>query len=231
MGPSSKRGWIVSITLSSTLLIGSFLGVVEPGNISVPMRGTESVLAIDSSLLTAKTVRYNVVSTAVKVVKNGENIEKVMAADAKTKTSVKTANKQTRQVSRVVSSEISRGSSSQVEEIVRNAQSLIGIPYVFGGTSTKGFDCSGFTQYVFKGSGIDLPRTSYAQYGMGTAVKKDQLQAGDLVFFSTYDKGASHVGIYIGGGSFIHAAGSAVKITSLSNSYYSPRYIGARRAL
>lgn len=229
MGPSSKRGWIVSITLSGTLLMGSFLGVVEPGNISVPMQGTESVLSINSYLKTAKAIRYNVVSTVVKVVKNGENIEKVMTAEAETKASVKTTPRQTRQVSRVVSSEISRGSSSQVEEIVRNAQSLIGIPYVFGGTSTKGFDCSGFTQYVFKGSGIDLPRTSYAQYGMGTAVKKDQLQAGDLVFFSTYDKGASHVGIYIGGGSFIHAAGSAVKITSLSNSYYSPRYIGARR--
>ncbi|ACL21066.1 cell wall-associated NlpC family hydrolase [Desulfitobacterium sp. LBE] len=125
--------------------------------------------------------------------------------------------------------EISRGGSSKVEEISDNAQKLIGTPYVFGGTTTNGFDCSGFTQYVFKGSGIDLPRTSYAQYGIGTAVSKDELQIGDLVFFATYDSGASHVGIYIGEENFIHAARSGIKITGLSDSYYAGRYLGARR--
>lgn len=125
--------------------------------------------------------------------------------------------------------EISRGGSSKAEEISDNAQKLIGTPYVFGGTTTNGFDCSGFTQYVFKGSGIDLPRTSYAQYGIGTAVSKDELQIGDLVFFATYDSGASHVGIYIGEENFIHAARSGIKITGLSDSYYAGRYLGARR--
>jgi cell wall-associated NlpC family hydrolase len=109
--------------------------------------------------------------------------------------------------------------------------SLIGIPYAFGGTSRSGFDCSGYTQYVFKGSGVSLPRTSYAQFGIGSAVSRDQLQPGDLVFFSTYDKGASHVGIYVGGGSFVHASNSGVKTTSLSDSYYESRYVGARRVL
>lgn len=125
--------------------------------------------------------------------------------------------------------EISRGGSSKVEEISDNAQKLIGTTYVFGGTTTNGFDCSGFTKYVFKGSGIDLPRTSYAQYGIGTAVSKDELQIGDLVFFATYDSGASHVGIYIGEENFIHAARSGIKITGLSDSYYAGRYLGARR--
>lgn len=125
--------------------------------------------------------------------------------------------------------EISRGGSSKAEETSDNAQKLIGTPYVFGGTTTNGFDCSGFTQYVFKGSGIDLPRTSYAQYGIGTAVSKDELQIGDLVFFATYDSGASHVGIYIGEENFIHAARSGIKITGLSDSYYNRRYLGARR--
>ncbi|WP_018211512.1 C40 family peptidase [Desulfitobacterium hafniense] len=134
-----------------------------------------------------------------------------------------------RQAAAVPVQEISRGGSSKAEEISDNAQKLIGTPYVFGGTTTNGFDCSGFTQYVFKGSGIDLPRTSYAQYGIGTAVSKDELQIGDLVFFATYDSGASHVGIYIGEENFIHAARSGIKITGLSDSYYNRRYLGARR--
>lgn len=134
-----------------------------------------------------------------------------------------------RQAAAVPVQEISRGGGSKAEEISDNAQRLIGVPYVFGGTTTNGFDCSGFTQYVFKGSGIDLPRTSYAQYGIGTAVKKDELQIGDLVFFATYDSGASHVGIYIGEENFIHAASSGIKITSLGDSYYAGRYLGARR--
>ncbi|AFM00842.1 MULTISPECIES: C40 family peptidase [Desulfitobacterium] len=134
-----------------------------------------------------------------------------------------------KQAAAAPSQEISRGGSSKAEEIVSNAQRLIGIPYVFGGTTPNGFDCSGFTQYVFEGSEIDLPRTSYSQYEIGTAVKKDELQIGDLVFFSTYDSGASHVGIYIGGGSFIHASSTGIKTTGLSDSYYAGRYLGARR--
>lgn len=133
-----------------------------------------------------------------------------------------------RQATAVPVQEISRG-GSKAEEISDNAQKLNGTPYVFGGTTTNGFDCSGFTQYVFKGSGIDLPRTSYAQYEIGTAVSKDELQIGDLVFFATYDSGASHVGIYIGEENFIHAASSGIKITGLSDSYYAGRYLGARR--
>jgi cell wall-associated NlpC family hydrolase len=123
--------------------------------------------------------------------------------------------------------QVSRGADSS--GIVKNAMSLQGVPYVFGGNTRKGFDCSGYTQYVFKGSGINLPRTSYAQFEVGTAVKKDQLQPGDLVFFTTYAAGPSHVGVYIGGGQFVHASNSGVRTTSMSDSYYSARYVGARR--
>ena len=122
--------------------------------------------------------------------------------------------------------QVSRSSSST---LVSNALSLKGVPYVFGGTSKSGFDCSGYTQYVFKGSGISLPRTSSAQFNVGSSVKKDQLQTGDLVFFTTYAKGPSHVGIYVGGGNFVHASNSGVRTTSLSDSYYANRYVGARR--
>jgi len=126
---------------------------------------------------------------------------------------------------------VSRGSSSGSSSLVDRALSLQGTSYVFGGTSKNGFDCSGFTKYVYSGSGISLPRTSYAQFASGSAVSKNNLQSGDLVFFSTYAKGASHVGIYIGGGRFVHASnpGSGVKTSSLNDSFYSSRYLGARR--
>lgn len=126
--------------------------------------------------------------------------------------------------------QVSRGSSIS-STIVDHALSLLGTPYVFGGTTKKGFDCSGFTQYIYQASGISLPRTSYSQFNSGVAVSKSDLQLGDLVFFSTYTKGASHVGIYIGGGRFVHADNPrlGVTITSLSNSYYTARYVGARR--
>jgi cell wall-associated NlpC family hydrolase len=122
--------------------------------------------------------------------------------------------------------QVSRSDSSA---LVNNARSLVGVPYVFGGTSRSGFDCSGYTQYVFKGSGISLPRTAAEQFNVGSSVKQAQLQSGDLVFFTTYASGASHVGIYIGGGSFVHASNSGVRTSSLSDSYYAPRYLGARR--
>ena len=125
---------------------------------------------------------------------------------------------------------VSRGSDSD-SSIVSRALSLQGSPYVFGGTSRSGFDCSGFTKYVYASSGISLPRTSYAQFASGSAVSTNDLSPGDLVFFTTYTSGASHVGIYIGGGRFIHASNpsSGIEISSLSDSFYSTRYLGARR--
>lgn len=120
------------------------------------------------------------------------------------------------------------GSSSSIVSV---AEQYMGVPYVWGGTSPSGFDCSGFTQYVFRQCGYSINRTADAQYSNGSYVSYDSLQAGDLVFFAnTYSaSGITHVGIYIGGGEFIHAANGGVKISSLSESYYSSRYYGARR--
>jgi cell wall-associated NlpC family hydrolase len=110
--------------------------------------------------------------------------------------------------------------------VVGIAMRYLGVPYVWGGSSPRGFDCSGFVAYVFAQLGVSLPHSSYAMYGMGTPVSISQLQAGDLVFFT----GASHMGIYIGSGQFIHAphTGDVVKISSLSG-YYSSNFAGARR--
>jgi cell wall-associated NlpC family hydrolase len=112
----------------------------------------------------------------------------------------------------------SRGGSSiaSSDAVVAYASNFLGVPYVWGGTSPSGFDCSGLVQYVYAHFGIDLPRTSQEQQTVGTAVSRDELQPGDLVFFGSP---AYHVGIYVGGGQFINApkTGDVVKIASLDN--------------
>ena len=116
-------------------------------------------------------------------------------------------------------------------DIVKNAQKYMGVPYVWGGTVPTGWDCSGYTQYVMKESGITIPRTAAEQFAKGTAVNKNDLQVGDMVFFTTYKPGASHVGFYLGDNKFIHASSAAKEVTinSLTETYYAERYIGARR--
>ncbi|MBR1728981.1 MAG: C40 family peptidase [Selenomonadaceae bacterium] len=119
---------------------------------------------------------------------------------------------------------------SQAETLVRTAKKYIGVPYVFGGTTPAGFDCSGFLQYVFKQNGILIPRLADEQYKLGRAAKLTELDAGDLVFFTTYEPGASHCGIYVGGGQFLHTSSSrGVRIDYLSNEYWSPRFLGAKK--
>ncbi len=105
----------------------------------------------------------------------------------------------------------------------------MGRPYVYGASGPKAFDCSGFTAYVYSNFGVSLPHYTVSQMQVGQGVDKGNLQQGDLVFFNTAGY-VSHVGIYIGGGQFIHASSGSGKITvsSLSDSYYESRYVGAR---
>jgi len=111
------------------------------------------------------------------------------------------------------------------------ALTLRGIPYRNGGTDLAGFDCSGLTQYVFGQHGIALPRDVKDQFEMGSPIKPDEIAAGDLVFFTTIAPGASHVGISLGGDEFVHAPSSTgvVRVEHLSSSYWSQRFIVAKR--
>jgi cell wall-associated NlpC family hydrolase len=110
--------------------------------------------------------------------------------------------------------------------VVAIAEQYLGTPYVWGGASPAGFDCSGFTMYVYAQVGVSLPHNAAAQYGYGSPVSRGNLAPGDLVFFD----GLGHVGIYVGGNSFIHAphTGDRVKISSLTG-WYASTYVGARR--
>jgi peptidoglycan DL-endopeptidase CwlO len=112
--------------------------------------------------------------------------------------------------------------------VVGIAMQYLGVPYVWGGASPSGFDCSGFSMYVYAQIGVSLPHNAASQYGsVGVYVSRDQLQPGDLVFFD----GLGHMGIYVGGDSFVHAphTGDVVKISSLNDSWYASTYVGAKR--
>lgn len=121
----------------------------------------------------------------------------------------------------------------KVDLVLKTAKNNLGVPYLWGGASPGGFDCSGFTSYVLQKNGINVPRTTALQYNSGIVVSKSNLKQGDLVFFTTYKPGPSHVGIYLGNNQFIHASSGAGKITisDLNNTYYAPRFIGARRII
>ncbi|MFC7064225.1 C40 family peptidase [Halobacillus seohaensis] len=126
---------------------------------------------------------------------------------------------------------VSTTSGSSNTNVVSEANKYKGTPYVWGGTSPSGFDCSGFLQYAFSQVGKDLPRTVASMYADNrmTAVSRSNLQKGDIVFFETYKPGASHAGIYVGDNQFIHAGSSTgVTVSSLSGNYWKSRYIGAK---
>ena len=118
-------------------------------------------------------------------------------------------------------------------ELVGTALSLRGTPYRNGGADSHGFDCSGFTQFVYAQYGVPLPREVRDQFEVGTAIEPDEVVAGDLLFFTTVAPGPTHVAIAIGGDQFVHAPSSTgvVRVERLSTNYWATRYLGARRVM
>ena len=117
--------------------------------------------------------------------------------------------------------------SNSLDSTISYGARFLGTPYVWGGTTPSGFDCSGFTSYVYRNAiGKSIPRTSGAQYAASKKISKLQLQVGDLVFFNTSGGGVSHVSIYAGNNKLLHAAGKSVKYSNLYDGYWNKRIVG-----
>jgi cell wall-associated NlpC family hydrolase len=131
-------------------------------------------------------------------------------------------------VQRFASGIAARG-AAMAASLTRNALRFLGVPYAFGGTTPRAFDCSGYVQHVFAMIGKHLPRTADAQYDAARSFAGSP-KPGDLVFFQTYAPGVSHVGISLGGDRFVHASSShGVTVSSLHDKYWAARYLGAKR--
>lgn len=133
------------------------------------------------------------------------------------------------------SSEISRAKTDRRtgQQIASFAQKYLGVPYAWGGAGAGGFDCSGFVYYVYGQYNISLPRVADEQFHIGRNIRLADIEPGDLVFYSTYAPGPSHVGIYVGNGHFIHASSGAgqVTLTAMGKPYYQARFLGAYRVV
>ena len=122
--------------------------------------------------------------------------------------------------------------SGGAQKILSFGAKFVGTPYVWGGTTpSPGFDCSGYVQYVYRNSGISLSRTSEQQFNNGVSVSRSELRPGDLVFFHTYSRGASHVGVYVGNNTMINSSSGGVSYDDMTDSYWGSRYLGARRVV
>lgn len=181
-------------------------------------------------------ISQSLLSDAKKETSRGGTTDRPVTQNENTSTTINentsnntTTETETNQTELDTSIEIETPNTVNGNDIITYAKQFLGYKYVYGGTTPNGFDCSGFTQYVYKHFGININRTAAAQYSNGTSVTN--LQAGDLVMFGK--SGINHVGIYIGGNTFIHAANSKRGVTTdtLASGYYKTNYVGARRII
>lgn len=196
---------------------------LNKGEMKIKTAGTFGTKQISSEV-----TKENGIITATKVVQS------VVTAQPQNQVALKGTKTAVRYIaSRSSSFSRSASFSASGSDIVAYAEKYLGVPYVHGGSTPDGFDCSGYTQYVMGHFGGSIPRTAASQYSNGAKIDKSQLQPGDLVFFkpSSTSSNISHVGIYVGGGKFIHSPqpGENVKISDLSNSYNLMHYYGAAR--
>ncbi|AFM00517.1 MULTISPECIES: NlpC/P60 family protein [Desulfitobacterium] len=217
--------FLLSVTLVMVLVSAQITQAATP-LLKVGSRGS-AVVTLQSNL---KTLGYEVgavdgifgakTKTAVQAFQKNSRIQVDGIVGPKTQQAL----------TKALSSKSTTNRSLKTQKILSTAKGYTGVPYLWGGTTPSGFDCSGFTQYVFKKNGITLPRTSSQQYQTGTAVSFNSLIPGDLVFFN-FNSGSvvSHVGIYLGDGQFISATSGKGVITYSFTPYWKNAYVGAKR--
>lgn len=213
MGTIDTKGFRLIIALFVTGILFSVSG----------METKADVVVDNSSSLNLTTISFTT-KNVIKVPDRSAERRRKAEAEAK-----KRASRGTSTAAKYSDKGTISGSGSSV---INYSYKFIGKPYVWGAEGPNAFDCSGFTQYVYRQFGVNLPHYTGYQVRRGVAVSKSDLKAGDLVFFNTYES-FSHVGLYIGSGKFIHASSGSHKVTisNLNASYYQQHYAGARRIL
>lgn len=214
---STENGW-------SYVDINGTKGYIAENLLSSTKKETSRGTMTERSTTNSQTQTTTAETTATTL-----NKETTTTANSTTSSNTQTTNTTESNTQKTENTTSKTTTSTTGSSVVAYAQQFLGCKYVYGGTTTSGFDCSGFTQFVYKHFGINLNRTAAAQYSNGTAVTN--LQAGDLVMFGK--SGINHVGIYIGGNTFIHAANPSRGVTTdtLASGYYKTNYVGARRIL
>lgn len=221
---------VTSLLILSTLLIsGQVIDIFPTSTTIVAQAATTKTGSVTASVLNVRK-KASTNSAILGQLKNGTKVTIVSTSNGWHKIKYKS------NYGYVSAQYISTNTTKVTgDKVVSTAKKYIGTPYVWGGTTTKGFDCSGFTQYVFKKCGISIGRTTTDQIKKGKAISKANLKKGDLVFFKNTYNGCvnpSHVGIYIGNNQFIHASSSkGVTISNLNSTYYTKHYYSARRIL
>lgn len=233
---TNKNGYVLAQYLvdSADKTIKPVVKYVNADKLNVREKATKDSKLITSITRGDKVTYYEIEGEWARITtwtdKNGYVLAKylVNSADKVEKTQVSRSTGSKTESSQPLSVE----GQTLADKIVAYSKTLLGVPYVWAGYSTKGFDCSGFTKYVFAKFGISLPRSSYAYSSIGTKVSRSELQKGDILLWDTEKNGTvGHVGIYIGDGMFIHASSSKRKVVTRALSTYSEKYLGARRVI
>ncbi len=202
---------------SDTIFVGQTLRVVTGTQTQTPQTQTQQYTVQSGDSLFAIAKKYNMTVTQLKSINNLSSDTIFVGQVLKVTQSATQTQKTAQQVK---------------QELVADSYNYLGVPYVWGGTTTAGFDCSGFVSFMFSKHGVDIPRvTSGGYYQMGTAVSRANLEPGDLVFYAVNRPGEiSHVGFYVGNNQFISATSTkGIAVYSLDNSYWSQYYVGAKR--